>query len=176
MFQFFMTFVGLVVAGYAALSKDGPGLLPTALALFAALLTVFFMFLDRRNEELVHVAEDVLESLEWDVLFSKYDRPVRPKRRRWWGGMTSNDREEKQLGIFRRQTADDYGEGREPEDASGIRNIVQKYRPFERSKYEHGKWLPRFQFWVLVMFFALAIGPWIPKLFTSFCSLLGAGK
>lgn len=59
MFNFFLVFVGFVVAGYGNLFKDGNCRMTTFLAIAGAILTIVFIFLERRNEELVHITEDV---------------------------------------------------------------------------------------------------------------------
>src|SRR6266700_6624273 len=86
MFNYFLIFVGFVITGYANLLKDGSYWISTALALVGPGLTVVFVVLERRNEELVNIAEDVLESLESDVLFDEYEREILwPHRReRLW--------------------------------------------------------------------------------------------
>jgi hypothetical protein len=141
MFNFFLIFAGFIVAGYATILKEYAPI-SSALAVVGAGLTVLFIFLDRRNEELVHITEDVLGALESDVLFSGYERNVPwPRRRTWWGRMEARP-QRRPLGIFLRQRADDEKLG-------------------EPSKYEHGRWIPRFQRCIFILFAALVILPWI---------------
>lgn len=150
MFNFFLIFVAFVVSGYATLLKGDDCRIATVLALIAATLTVVFIFLDRRNEELVHITEDVLESLESGVLFSGYKGEIWwPRRREWWGRMkTGKQRESRQLGIFLRQRYDQ-------EDG------MFEGKKLGRSRYEHGWWLPGFQCCIAIMFLLLAILPWV---------------
>ena len=49
------------------------------LAVIAAVTVSIFLKLDRRNQELVHIAEDILYALEEDVLFEAYERPRESK-------------------------------------------------------------------------------------------------
>jgi len=149
MFNFFLVFVGFVIAGYGDLFKESHCRMTTFLAMAGAVLTTVFIFLERRNEELVHISEDVLKSLEEEVLFADYDREVTlPKRRHLLGWMKEDRREVWPLGIFRRQAKD------EESPAKG---------GLGRSPYEHRKWLPRFQYCIFVLFIALALLPWAPS-------------
>jgi hypothetical protein len=142
MFYYFLLFVGLVVNGYATILRSGDCSLARILSGAGALLTIFFIFLDRRNEELVHISEDVLEHLERDFLFNGYEREISyPRRRGWFGRMDDKNKKEWSLGIFLRQ-----GRDQESRDQGGI----------ERSRYEHGKWLPWFQCSIFVIFVLLA--------------------
>jgi hypothetical protein len=148
MFNFFLVFVGFVITGYGALFKQSSCRMTTFLAIAGAILTIVFIFLERRNEELVHISEDVLKWLENDVLFKGYDREVTlPKRRHLLGWMRENRTEVWPLGIFRRQDKDE-----ETPAKGGL----------GRSPYEHRKWLPRFQYCILALFVALALLPWVP--------------
>lgn len=144
MFNFFLVFVGFIFAGYASLLKDAPFPLAMVVALVGAVLTFIFIFLDRRNEELVHIAEAVLESLESDVLFDGYKRKIRwPMRRKW----VSMDEKltERQVGILLRQTID--------EDSINPRTG----KKLGQSRYRHGRWIPIFQVAIMVLFVGLAI-------------------
>jgi hypothetical protein len=174
MFNFFLIFSGFVISGYANLSKDGNYLFSTTLALAGAVLTIFFICLDRRNEELVHIAEDVLGALESDALFTGYDRFISwPKRHKHWYALeVEGSPTYRPLGIFRRQIADESGlvETVSIQQTSEGKEIVNKDctewkksepQKCDKSKYEHGKWLPGFQFCILGMFVILAILPWI---------------
>jgi hypothetical protein len=137
MFNFFLVFVGFIFTGYASLLKDAPCLLSMVVALTGAALTIVFIFLDRRNEELVHVAEATLLSLEKDVLFAGYVREVSwPMRRAWHGGM-KGAATRRQLGILLRQESDENSIG--------------------KSKYEHGRWIPTFQCVMFLLFLLLAV-------------------
>ncbi len=148
MFNFFLLFAGLFVNAYVTVFKEHFYPLLTLLALFGVAITVIFIFLERRNEELVHVAEDVLESLESDVLFAKYDRDILwPRRRDLWGRKKKASRLSRPLGILLRQTKDD------SDSRCGV------------SQYSHGTWLPRFQYFIGLGFLILAIFPWVQKCF-----------
>jgi hypothetical protein len=157
MFNFFLLFVGFIVAGYATLLANGYLVPSTFLAFIAAWLTWCFICLDRRNEELVHIAGDILTSLESDVLFTEYDRPIWwPRRRGWFGKMDPKSEVVRPVGIFRREDADEHGKVRE--------QLVDKtYTKAGRSRYEHGTWIPRLQKSVLILFVILALVPWTPK-------------
>jgi hypothetical protein len=151
MFNFFLIFVGFVISGYVSLLNADKQPLATGLAGLGAILTTFFLFLDRRNEEFVHLAEEVLEQLEADVLFTEYRVQKRwPKRRKWYGPMDkkqAEDRHEAQpLSILLRQHIDDNDHECGP------------------SHYRTGLWLPVFQGIIIAMFLALAIVPWCNNL------------
>ncbi len=176
MFNYFLIFVGFVLTAYATLFKDGQYLISTALASVGALLTLVFIILDRRNEELVHISEDVLESLEWDLLFSGYNRVIAwPKRRNWLGFMNVKS-QLRPIGIFRRQSADTSGleceRYRDPSGAIKEATASKFGICTESRRYEHGKWLPRFQLAIFGIFVFLAVFPWVhreaPEIFHVF--------
>lgn len=75
----------------------------------AGVLTVIFLFLDRRNEELVHISEDTLEALEFQLLYANFNADVVWPRRRGWFGLMPRRVHKRPLGIFRRQAADTSG-------------------------------------------------------------------
>lgn len=89
------------------------------------MVTVFFIFLERRNEELVHLAEDVLRWVEKDVLFKHFAREITWPHQRTWLGVMKGESITKPLGIFIRQDDDENKKC--------------------TSKYLHGKWLPLIQ-------------------------------
>jgi hypothetical protein len=157
MFQFFLVFVGLFAGAYATLLTKGYLLASTVLGMLASILTVGFLFLEHRNEELVHIAEDVLASLESDALFVGYKRPIRSKRRSWIGWMRAKDLTPRPIGIFRREAADIYGEYRDQTSEK------EKCEKEGRSHFEHGRWLPMIEILILVMFIFLAALPCIPS-------------
>lgn len=135
MFNFFLIFIGFIFAGYGTLFKDGSFCVASGFAFVGATLTFVFIALDRRNEELVNISEDLLFSLETDVLFDEYDRKMKwPHRRGIWKMRTKE--EEKPAGIFRRQAAEEKDCG--------------------NSFFEHGRWIPLFQVAVIVTFLGLA--------------------
>ena len=166
MFQFFLVFVGLFAGAYATLLTKGYDFDSSLLGLIAAILTLFFLFLEHRNEELVHIAEDVLASLESDVLFARYERPIPwPRRRSLWR-MGPRALTVRPGGIFRREAADIYGEFRDgKEPPKSCPNCSQGKEKDSRSKFEHGKWLPRLQLAILGLFVVLAVLPWLPPVF-----------
>jgi hypothetical protein len=141
MFNFFVVFSGFVVTALVSLFQKGDDGLLLIASGFGTVITLFFVFLERRNEELVHIAEDVLRALEKDVLFKDCERTIKwPKQRTWLGKMVEAEKKGVTLGILIRQ---DYDE--------------QKGR---KSRYEHGKWLPRIQYaiaasYVLFLLFAI---------------------
>ena len=155
MFNFFLLFVGFAVGGYGTLLKDEKSPVAMWIAILGAVLTVCFLALDRRNEELVHITEDVLESLEAEVLFCNYDRLVAyPRRRTWYGRMKKKPAEPRPLGIFRRQAADQQGM---TGASAGPGGPPTQYRKIKNSWYQHGVWLPLFQVLIIVMFVGLAV-------------------
>ena len=157
MFQFFLVFVGLFAGAYATLLTKGYLLASTVLGLLASILTFGFLFLEHRNEELVHIAEDVLASLESDALFVGYKRPIPwPRRRNWFGWMGAKDLTPRPVGIFRREAADIYGEYRDQT------NEKEKCDKQDRSHFEHGRWLPMIERLILLMFLFLAVLPCLP--------------
>lgn len=145
MFNYFLISVGFVMGTYFTLLKDGYCQGAAFLAVGGTVLTAIFLFLDRRNEELVHVAEAVLESLESDVLFTKYDREILWPMRRGFERMKEK-RQKRPVGIFSREAADEKDIG--------------------RSWYRHGRWMPWFQLAIVVTFLVLSILPWLPKKIT----------
>jgi hypothetical protein len=153
MFNFFVLFVGFVLNAYATLLKDH-SYIAMIVAFVGAILVIFFLMFDRRNEELVHIAEAVLESLEKDVLFKDYKRTVPwPKRRGWWR-MKEPSTPDTQLGILLRQTAD-----KDAEETPG--------KKLGKSKYEHGRSLPWFQLLIFFVFLGLAVlaaYPWLQQI------------
>jgi hypothetical protein len=157
MFNYFLIFAGFALAAYANVFKDAHYGTATTLAGFSAFLAIVFIFLDRRNEELVHIAEDTLEALEFDVLFAKYNGEILWPRRRTWRGKMEATMTKRPLGIFRRQTADCTGKLKEEKNS-------QNWESRGPSPFEHGTWLPRFQFGIFALFLCLAIIPWRWKL------------
>jgi hypothetical protein len=147
MFNFFVVFSGFLITACVALFQKGDDGLLVIASVFGTATTGFFVCLERRNEELVHIAEEVLRALEQDVLFKNLRRTIQwPKQRKWWGEMVQRPTEVP-LGIFVRQ---DYDE-------------VQKHK----SVYEHGNWLPMVQYaiglvYLLFILFAI-LGPYVPR-------------
>ena len=150
-FNYFVIAAGLFVNGYVTVLKQPSTLttetLMTILGFAGAGITLAFAFLDRRNEELVHIAEDVLEHLERDVLFPDYRRNIDfPRRRRWSGTMElESKRRSRHLGILLRQFYDDM----DPE--------------LGPSKFSHGRWYAVVQYLVFAVFIVLALLPWAAK-------------
>ena len=93
-----------------------------------------FIFLERRNEELVHVAEDVLNKLEEDFLFKDYKFEVKWKKRTFWGKLIENS------------------EGQGPMRVGILNRDVIK-----NSKYLHGTWLPVIQLSLIIMYVLFAL-------------------
>ena len=137
MFNFFLIFIGFIFAGYGTVFKDGSFWVASIFAGVGAILTFAFIALDRRNEELVNISEDLLFSLETDVLFDEYDRKMLwPHRRGFWKMKTKEDK--KPAGIFRRQAEE------------------EKKTECRKSWCEHGTWIPLFQVAVILTFLGLA--------------------
>jgi hypothetical protein len=122
MFNFFVLFSGLFLNACFLLLQQRHYLLLLISSLLGASVTILFIFLERRNEELVHVAEDVLRWVEKDILFKDFNRLIEWPHQRTWLGIMKGTPTTKALGIFIRQD-DDAHENR-------------------KSKYPHGIWLP----------------------------------
>jgi hypothetical protein len=148
MFNFFILFSGILINAFALLLQKNELLALFVVSLFGATITVFFIFLERRNEELVHIAEDTLRELEQAFLFKDIQVKVEwPHQRSWWLGKMDSFSEPKEvpLGIFVRQDYD-------KENGKG-------------SKYSHGTWIPSVQMAVCAL-----------CLLTALCAvLLGVG-
>lgn len=124
MFNFFIIFSGFFIGACAQLFREGHYHFVGILSLFGFIISFFFIFLERRNEELVHIAGDILHELEKEVTFTKFARNVVcPNRRKWWGGRLK-DRRDVPLGIFMRQDHED----NDPK--------------IKKSENSHGRWLP----------------------------------
>lgn len=123
MLNFFIVFSGFFVAACVTLlDKELFGaLLP--LSVIGTLITIIFLFLERRNEELVHIAEEVLRTLENEVLFKDVNRTIKWPKKREYGGKMVESEQSVPIGIFVRQ---DYDEDK---------NV--------KSRYSHGYWIPK---------------------------------
>lgn len=149
-FNFFLIFVGFVLNAYATFFKDRNFLLAGGMAFTAAGLSLLFIFLDRRNEELVYIAEDVLESLETDVLFSTFGHAVSPRHRNFWG-IERKTSEKTTAAIFLRERREET-----PVTAGGAGGDGPKEYRY-KSPYKHGRWLPRFQGAIMILFVAMTL-------------------
>jgi hypothetical protein len=136
MFNFFVLFSGFVIDACIRLFQSQNWLTLLSVSALGTVVTLFFVFLDRRNEELVHVAEDILRALEKDVLFKGFIRTSKFKQRTWRGKMVEKE-ETRRLGIFVREEDDEKAK--------------------RKSKYLHGTWLPRIQYTIGAVFFFLAL-------------------
>jgi hypothetical protein len=132
MFNFFIGFSALFIGACGKLFSVGYYKILFFILLFGAVYTLIFLFLDRRNEELVHIAEALLLELEKTVFFDNYNAKVLyPMRRNLLGGMDKKETADIPVGIFSRQ---------EHEEDKIAKNYVGE------SKYSHGIWLPRMIF------------------------------
>jgi hypothetical protein len=138
MFNFFLIFAGFVINAWVQAMDKQLYIPAIVVSLVGAVVAAVFVFLERRNEELVYIAEDVLEKLENDILFdfSFKATVVSPRRRGLLGNPLAKAKSEIRLGILNRQAAEEKAEG--------------------QSKYSHGKWMPRIQFIVLIAFLIFA--------------------
>jgi len=137
MFNFFIVFSGFLINACFSLLQNNHHILLLLASTLGTAITLFFVFLERRNEELVHVAEEILRALEKEVLFKDLESTIKwPKQRTWLGKMIEPDTEKIPLGIFIRQ---DYDETQN-----------------RKSKYFHGTWLPRIQLTIACMYLLLA--------------------
>ncbi len=134
MFNFFILFSGVLANAYVLLFNNNYYFLSIFVAFLGVSIAIIFIFIDRRNEELVHIAEDVLLCLEREVLFKDCKCIINwPKRRKLSGSMKFQPTE-RQIGIFLREEADEIDDG--------------------KSIYSHGKWLPRIHI-IIALFFLL---------------------
>lgn len=140
MFNFFLVFSGFFVGACVKLLDLQQNELVMIILCLGLLITTFFIRLDKRNVELVHIAEDVLNDLEEKYLFKDYE---------FDGG---KKREEK---ILHKLAKDETFPSR-----VGIlnREIIKN------SKNLHGTWLPRIQFLIFVMYLIMFIYNFIPFL------------
>ena len=136
MFNFFLVFTGFFISGCIQLwGQEFFGMLLGALV-FGILLTFMFIFLERRNEELVHVAEDILFELEKSVLFKDFKADVSwPNQRNWYQKLLKDEKKNVLLGIFIRERGEDFPE----------------------SKNQHGIWVFGIQFMIISMYFLALI-------------------
>ncbi|MDD5634876.1 MAG: hypothetical protein PHW46_06340 [Candidatus Omnitrophica bacterium] len=135
MFNFFLVFSGFFIGAYVkSLPANGtPGILTLMLPIVGILITTMFIFLDRRNEELVHIAEDVLKKLEED-LFRDYEFKPEVKRRYLWGTMKSY-----------------------PENNASIKVTILNRKIIDTSKNRHGTWLPCIELLLIIVYFFLLL-------------------
>ena len=133
-FNFFLIFIGFILNAYATIyaKADANPPLLIGLAIFGIFATICFIVLDRRNEELVDIAEAILIALENDSLFKDYTRkvPARVKRSLFGINQNKNKREDRQLGILEHQPT---------------------------SCYSHAIWIRLFQYLVISAFIGLVI-------------------
>lgn len=133
-FNFFILFSGILANAYGLLFRAGEHFAAGAVAFTAAVISLFFLFLEHRNEELVHLAEDNLRKLENDFLFRGFEAEIAwPRRRRWLFWWEPSSKVTRQLGILLRQDADG------------------------PSPYSHGIWIPVIQFLIAAAFLAAAV-------------------
>jgi hypothetical protein len=92
MFNFFLVGMGLVFKMFTDSQAEREKLI---IAISGGFLSLVFLFLDKRNEALVHYAEDILLKLEQEELF-----PENYKGKR----KNSKDRSEVQLGFMNRES------------------------------------------------------------------------
>ena len=70
MFNFMLIVFGIFAAGVVnALDKNLPTIVMAGLCIFAIVLALIFILLDRRNRDLVWLGEDVLMDLERKAIF-----------------------------------------------------------------------------------------------------------
>jgi len=82
MFNFFMVAVGLIATAVAQSFKDGmPKEVLIGLLVIGAILTIAFIFLDRRNVQLLQIAGDVLREIEETTLFKDIEDADSPGRK-----------------------------------------------------------------------------------------------
>lgn len=132
MFNFFIIFAGISANAIATLLRTDRYIMAGSLAIAGSVISCIFIFLDRRNEELVHNAEDNLRELEKDVIFIKYIREIEWPKRKTYIGKMEKRLERRQLGIHLREDADKDSE--------------------VPSRYEHGIWIPKLEFFIAALY------------------------
>ena len=152
MFNFMLVVLGVFAAGIVNAFDKAPNIVTAVLCFFAAGLAVIFMFLDRRNRDLVWLGEDVLTYLERKAIFGegvkipdRYDRPI-------------------DFGILWRQALEEKSPRRRSirdvlRDALGPNAWRTAWRDARLGK--HRIWLRFVGFLIAVLF--LAAGIWILK-------------
>jgi len=133
MFNFFIIFSGVFINACVKLLENKFYTFLGIASFIGIVITFMFICLERRNEELVHIAEDILRILEKEVLFKDFNRQVEwPKRRNLWGKMIKS---EKYIptGIFIRQDYD-------------------KKQKCGESKNCHGRWLPLVELMICIVY------------------------
>jgi hypothetical protein len=141
MFNFFILFAGITANAIANLLRANLFVPAGILAFIGGVVSIVFIFFDRRNEELVHFAEDNLRELERDIVFINYQRDIEWPRRRTLFGRMNKKIINRQLGIHLRESEDIRDKG--------------------RSHYEHGRWIPILQFLIAIGCFIAAY--WLLK-------------
>ena len=139
MFNFFIVFSGLLLNGCVLLYEKHSWQFLLVASVLGIFITIFFIFLERRNEELVHAAEDILFYLEKEKLFADFERDVDfPNQRNTIGILDTSQRIEIPLGFFMRE---------------------EFYKSKGRnSRYSHGRWLPIIQCILIIPYLIFAIG------------------
>ncbi len=132
MFNYFAVFSGFLIKACVDLLEKDYFCTAFMVSLIGLILTFCFLFLERRNEELVHVGEEVLRSVETDLGFDKFIGTANWPMQRNWLGIMDNEKKNVPIGIFTRQDFDE-SEGR-------------------KSKYSHGKWMPLIQLFIAAIF------------------------
>lgn len=138
MFNFFIALSGVILGACAKLYIDNNYDILFLISLVGAGVTYCFMRIDWRNEELIHIAEDELETLEDKWIFKEehFVHKVRWPRRRNMLGLMKEQRQVVNRGILRRQEYDRSHAG--------------------KSKNCHGRWMLilHWGFFVLYIFMA----------------------
>jgi len=138
-----------------------------AVGVIGALLSLVFAMLDRRNEELLRSAEDVLLALEEQAMFRGALFTPAQRHRRWPFGMraeTLPDGLELPLGLRMRSAEERRLRGKRLADApvhqDGLRRQFREVTGIGldgASPYRFGFWLPAVQWMVAVGFLLAAI-------------------
>src|SRR6266542_2175460 len=82
MFNYFLVVTGILANAYVNVLNEGSALLAAGIGALGCLTSVVFIFFDRRNRTLVHLAEEVLRHIEKRELFKceKLDEAVQDAR------------------------------------------------------------------------------------------------
>jgi len=164
MYNFFLVFSAIIITAQMKLiSMDDSASMVflVALSILGILMTVFFIFLDRRNEELVRCAEMVLKILEKEYIFKGYKFDHVFKYRNILGWPKIDDRLCEQLGIL----TDDC-----------IQLNKNDVKPVGRFNYSHGRWLPITQVLIILAFAFLASTPWTKQIFPEAGAAMSPSK
>lgn len=157
MFNFFVVFSGFLVTACAYSIKENNDAILIGISVLGILLTYCFLRLDFRNQELVFLAEDLLRTLEEEVLFKNFKRKVAPALLGHCGGRSKQKEEGTPLGIFMRQEFE--------ERCKKSKHTCQESEEHcRKSKHSHSFWLP--------LVHSLLVGTYLILVIYAICKLI----